>query len=66
MAYNSIHKGPQIDQAITSVLTKETTWDEKADVPKTRSITLLASGWLSSQQSISVDGVKATGTDQLI
>lgn len=63
MAYNSIHKGPQIDQAVSPVLQKESTWDAKVNVPSVSTITLEASGWAENQQTVSVSGVKATGTD---
>ena len=89
MAYNSKHKGSEIDAAITAVKNKENTWDGKQDAlafaaggnvqmsqagnvltihakPKVVPVTLTAAGWSDNTQTVTVSGVSADETAQLI
>lgn len=64
--YNGAHTGAQIDAAISAVRQKESTWDGKASKPIYRTVTLASGGWSSNAQTVSVPGVLADETKQLI
>lgn len=64
--YNSAFTGQQIDSAISSVRTNESSWGAKADKTVVHQVTLAAASWSNGSQTISVDGVKGAGIDQLI
>lgn len=64
--YNGAHTGAQIDAAISAVRQKESTWDGKANKPIYRSVTLSAESWSDNRQTVTVQGISADETKQMI
>lgn len=64
--YNGAHTGAQIDAAISAVKQKESTWDSKASKPISRQITLASENWSNNMQTVTVSGILADESKQLI